>query len=195
MANPDLEHWSEVKRVLRYIKGTLDQGLKFESSNDYDMNLHGYADADWTGDATTRKSTSGYMFSLSGATVPWKSKRQTVIALSSTEAEYIALCLAAQEAIWLKSLLLKSLGLKQSKAIKLYGDNQGAITLTRNPKTHYRTKHIDIKYHYIREAVEKEDIELVYCPTDRMVADILTKGLPRPKFDELRSLMGITRDH
>ena len=73
--------------------------------------------------------------------------------------------------------------------------SQGAIALTKNPKTHSRTKHIDIKYHYIREAVDKKDIELVYCPTDKMVADILTKGLPRPKFDELRSLMGITSDH
>ena len=194
MANPGPEHWSGVKRVLRYIKGTLDQGLKFESSSDCDINLHGYADADWAGDATTRKSTSGYMFSLAGATVSWKSKRQTVVALSSTEAEYIALCLAAQEAIWLRSLL-ESLGFKQSKATKLYEDNQGAIALTKNPKTHSRTKHIDIKYHYIREAVDKKDIELVYCPTDKMVADILTKGLPRPKFDELRSLMGITSDH
>ena len=121
MANPGPEHWSGVKRVLRYIKGTLDQGLKFESSSDCDINLHGYADADWAGDATTRKSTSGYMFSLAGATVSWKSKRQTVVALSSIEAEYIALCLAAQEAIWLRSLL-ESLGFKQSKATKLYED-------------------------------------------------------------------------
>ena len=129
------------------------------------------------------------MFSLAGATVSWKSKRQTVVTLSSTEAEYIALCSAAQEATWLRSLL-ESLGFTKSKATKLYEDNHGAIALTKNPKIHSRTKHIDIKYHYIREAVEKKDNELVYCPTDKMVADMLTKGLPRPKFDELRSLMG-----
>eukprot|EP00112_Aurelia_sp_Birch-Aquarium-sp1_P005022 Seg157.1 transcript_id=Seg157.1/GoldUCD/mRNA.D3Y31 product="Retrovirus-related Pol polyprotein from transposon TNT 1-94" protein_id=Seg157.1/GoldUCD/D3Y31 len=121
MANPGPEHWSGIKRVLRYVKGTLDQGLKFESSSDCDITPHGYADADWAGDATTRKSTSGYIFNLAGATVSWKSKRQTVAALSSTEAEYIALCLADQEAIWSRSLLA-SLGLKQLKAAKLHED-------------------------------------------------------------------------
>ena len=151
MANPGPEHWSGIKRVLCYIKGTLDQGLKFESLSDCDINLHRYADADWADNATARKSTSGYMFSLAGAKVSWKSKRQTVVALSSAEAEHIALCLAAQEAIWLRSLL-KSLSFKQSKATKLYEDNQGAIALTKNPKTHSRTKHIDIKYHYIRDS-------------------------------------------
>ncbi len=96
--------------------------------------------------------------------------------------------------MWLRSLLAR-LGLKQSKDTTFYEDNQGAIALTKNSKTHSRTKHIDIKYHYIREAVGKKDIELVYCPTDQMLADILTKGLPRPKFDELRSLIGVTRDY
>ena len=139
------------------------------------------------GYATTRKSTSGYIFNLAGATVSWKSLRKTVVASSSTEAEYITLRVAAHEAIWLRGLLA-SLSSKESKAIKLYEDNQGAIALTKNPKTHFLTKHISIKYHYIREAVDTKDIELAYCPADEMVANILTIGLFRPKFDELRSL-------
>ena len=191
MSNPGPEHWTGVKRIFRYIKGTIDYGLKFKASNDDKINLYGFADADWAGDVTTRKSTSGYVFQVAGATISWKTKRQSVVALSSTEAEYVSLCSAAQETIWLRSLLA-SIGFKQSEATILYEDNQGAMALSKNPKSHSRTKHIDIKYHYIREAVEKKDIELVYCPTDEMVADILTKGLPKPKFEELRSSMGVS---
>ena len=115
------------------------------------------------------------MSNLDGATISWKSKRQSEGALSSTEAEYIAFSLAAQEAIWLRRLL-ESLGFKQHNATKLHEDNKGAIALTKNPKIHSCTKHIDKKYHFIREAAENKDIELVYCSTDKRVADILTKG-------------------
>jgi len=112
------------------------------------------------------------------------------VALSSTEAEYIALCLASQEAIWLRKLL-ENIGFKQSDATTLYEDNQGTIALAKNPKSHSRTKHIDIKYHYVREAVEEKNIKLVYCSTEGMIADILTKGLPKPKFEQLRFSLGV----
>ena len=182
-------NWSDVKRIFRYIKGTLDFGLKFEASHENQFNLHGYSDADWEGDLSTRKSTFGYIFRLGGATISWKSKRQTVVALSSTEAEYIALCLATQQVVWLRKLL-SSIDFKQSEATVLYEDNQGTIALSKNPKSHSRTKHIDIKYHYVREAVDKKDTVLIYCTTEKMVADILIKGLAKPKFEELRSMMG-----
>ena len=190
MSNPGQEHWLGIKRIFRYIKGTLDYSLKFEASSDEEFKLCGYADADWAGDVTSRKSTTGYVFQLGNATISWKSKRQTVVALSSTEAEYVALCAAAQETVWLRHLLA-SIRFKQKDATVVHEDNQGTIALTKNPKNHSRTKHIDIKYHFVREAVEKKDVRLVYCPIEKMVADILTKALPKPKFDELRRTIGV----
>ena len=139
---------------------------------------------------TLRKSTTGYVFQLGNVTISWKSKRRTVVALSSTEAEYVALCAAAQETVWLRHLLA-SIRFKQKDATVVHEDNQGTIALTKNPKNHSRTKHIDIKYHFVREAVEKKDVRLVYCPTEKMVADILTKPLPKPKFVELRRKIGV----
>ena len=190
MTKPGQQHLKGIKRVLRYVKGTLDYGLRFDCSSNEEFNLYGYSDSDWAGDVSTRISTSGYIFRLGGATISWKSKRQATVALSSTEAEYIALCAASQEVVWLRRLLA-SMGLQQKEPTTLNEDNQGTIALSKNPKSHARTKHIDIKYHYVREVVEREEIELVYCSTDKMIADILTKGLPKPKFEELRSLMGV----
>ena len=159
MSNPGPEHWIGVKRILQYIKGTIDYGLKFKASNANNVELQGYSDADWAGDITSRKSTSGYLFQLGGGIISWRSKRQNIVALSSTEAEYISLTLASQKAIWLRRLL-SSIGFKQSTAMTLYEDNQGALGLSRNPINHARTKHIDIKYHFIREAVESKEVEL-----------------------------------
>ena len=105
MPQPGTEHWAGIKRVFRYIKGTVDFGLKFVASDKGNFSLEGFADADWAGDVSPRKSTPGYVFRLGGATISWKSKRQPIVTLSSTEAEYVALCTAAQEAIWLRHLL------------------------------------------------------------------------------------------
>ena len=192
MARPGPEHWTGVKRLFHYIKGTLDFGLKYVASNKGDLSLQGYSDADWAGDVSTRKSTSGYVFKLGGATISWKSKRQSVVALSSTEAEYVALSSAAQETVWLRHLL-SSIGFEQSHPTILYEDNQGAIALSKNPKDHPRTKHIDIKYHYIRECMEKKEAQLIYCTTEDMLADILTKGLPKVRYQHLRSLLGVAQ--
>ena len=154
--------------------------------------LLGYSDADWGGDLSTRKSTSGYLFKLCGGIVSWKTKKQPVIALSSTKAEYIALCSATQEAVWLRRLL-ESIGFAQQEPTTTYEDNQGAIALSKNTKNHAQTKHIDIRYHYIREAIEKNNIMLEYCPTEQQTADILTKGLAKERFQKLRSMKGIDK--
>ena len=190
MSKPGKEHWSGIKRILRYIKGTLDYGLQFEAIGNGKISLTGYADADWGGDLINRKSTSGYAFKLGSSTISWRSKRQSVVALSSTEAEYVALCMASQEAIWLRNLL-DNMNFKQEESTVIYEDNQGAIALAKNPKNHSRAKHIDVKYHYIRQAVEEKNIKLIYCSTENMIADILTKGLPKLKFEQLRSLLGV----
>ena len=188
MSRPNKEHWVAAKRLLRYVKGTLELGLKFERSNNFE--LVGYSDADWAGDVDTRKSTSGYVFMLGQAVVAWASKKQSVVALSTTEAEYIALCSATQEAVWLRRLL-EGLQEGQARSTTIFEDNQGAICLSKNPKDHSRTKHIDIKYHYVRHAVQKEDIDVRHCETKRMIADTLTKGLPKPAFEKHRDAMNI----
>ena len=188
MKNPGKEHWVGIKRVFRYIKGTLDYGLKFSHSDSFC--LYGYSDADWAGCVDTRKSTSGQVFRLGGCTISWRSKKQPCVALSSTESEYMALCSAAQETVWLRNLM-KDVGLNQNAATTIYEDNQGAIALSKNPKNHPRTEHIDVKYRYIREAVENGYLSLSYCPTAEMVADVMTKGLPKDSFQKFRTSMGV----
>ena len=194
MSRPGKQHWIGVKRVLRYIKGTLNYGLIYKSTDSKGMmsDCCGYADADWAGDIETRKSTSGYVFQIGSSTVSWSSKRQSTVALSSTEAEYIALAHATQEAIWLRTLF-HSMGFAQQKPMKIFEDNQGTIALAKNPKHHSRTKHIDIKYHYTRDAITEKKIRLEYCPTNEMVADILTKAVPKHQFEKLRSQLGVTK--
>ena len=148
------------------------------------------SDADWAGCVDSRKSTSGYAFFMGNSLVSWASKKQSIVALSSTEAEYVALCAAAQETVWLRNLLC-DVGLSQTKATCIKEDNQDAICLAKNPKDHTRTKHIDIKYHYTRQVIEEKKIKLDYTPTGNMVADTLTKGLPKVKFVEFCAAMGV----
>ena len=175
-----------VKRILRYLKGTANHGLVY-SKRDDDSTVIGFSDADWAGDVYDRKSTSGYLFMMSGAPVSWKTKKQTCVALSTAEAEYIALATATQEV----RQLLKDLQNEQAKPTVIYEDNQFAICIAQNPQYHSKTKHIDIKYHFVREKVLDNTIELCYCPTNDMLADALTKGLSCDKLTRLRNLAGI----
>lgn len=176
--NPDPTHWTAVKRIFRYLAGTPNCGLCYgvEGSG------IGYTDADW-GTAEDRRSIGGYAFILNGAAISWNSKNQSTVALSSTEAEYMSLTQSVKESLWLQALL-RDVGagrhMDEMKNIKV--DNQGAITLARNAEFHSRTKHIDIQYHFIREHVERSMINLHYCPTAEMTADIFTKALPQPAF-------------
>ena len=189
-SNPSQEHWKAVKRVFRYIKGTLDYGLLYQSSQHGNVQLKGYVDADWGG-TENRKSISGYLFTLGSNLVSWASKRQATTALSTTEAEYVAASSAVQKAVWLR-LLLNSLGFKQGKPTTINEDNQGCIALSKNPKYHARTKHIDIKHHFIRDLVTANQIDLSYCASHKMVADIMTKPLPKEQFERFRNRMQVT---
>ena len=188
MQCPNATHWTAVKRILRYVKGTIDYGLKFRNSPNF--TLHGFSDSDWAGCTMSRKSTSGHVFRIGECTVSWRSKKQSVVALSSTEAEYVALCEAAQETTWLRNLLF-DIGFQQTEPTTVYEDNQGSICLAQNPKDHPRTKHMDIKFHYIRDCVERKRLTVKYRPTAEMVADTLTKGLPRISFEKHRLGMGV----
>jgi hypothetical protein len=156
------------------------------------MELEGYSDADGSMHED-RKAISGYAFLLDGGAVSWSSKKQEIIALSTTEAEYVASTQATKEAIWLRSLLGKIFG-EFTGLTTLYRDNQSAIALTRDHQYHVHTKHIDICFHFIRWIIAKGKIKLVYCPTEDMIADTLTKALPSPKVKHFASSLGLRKD-
>ena len=181
---------NSTKRILRYLKGTSNYGLRYKDNSGSEIT--GYSDADWAGDTGDRKSTSGYVFTQAGAAISWKSSKQKCVALSTAEAEYVALSAAVQEAIWLQQLTSDLLN-KNIGEMTVHEDNQSTISLAKNQHSHGgRTKHIDIKYHYIRDMVEAGRIKLSYCPTEDMIADILTKGLSMKQFEKLRELAGVT---
>ncbi|KAF2347216.1 hypothetical protein FHG87_022028, partial [Trinorchestia longiramus] len=186
-SKPLKDHWTGVKRIFRYMKGTSELGILYSNCSDKCV---GYSDADWAGDRSDRKSTSGYCFTLSNSVITWRSVKQSCVALSTAEAEYVALAGAAQEAIWLKHLL-DDLEFKTGGPMVVNEDNQSAICLTQNPKYHGRSKHIDIKFHYVRDLVRNKEIDLVYCSSNDMFADIFTKGRSAEKFSRLRSKLGV----
>lgn len=185
------ELWQCLKRVMRYLKGTVDLKLTYKQCN-YNNILSGYVDSDWGGgDASDRKSTTGYLFKLyDKCTITWNTKRQTSVAASSTEAEYMALYEAVREALWLKSLAA-SVNVCVVSPITIYEDNNSCINIANNPTNHKRTKHIDIKYHFSREQIEKNIVRLCYIPTGEQLADAFTKPLPAAAFNFTRNEMGL----
>ena len=187
-SKPTKTHWMALKRVLRYLKGTVDCGILYKREESSEC--VGFSDADWAGDVNDRKSTSGYLFQISGGAVSWRSKKQECVALSTAEAEYVALASAAQESIWLRKLFA-DLGRTPKGPTTIFEDNQSAIAMCKNPQHHGRAKHIDIKYHFIREQVANKNVKLEYCPTKVMTADMFTKGLAREQFYTLRSQAGV----
>ena len=191
MENPQEEHWVAVKRILRYLQGTKTHGICYKSSSKIDF--RGYSDADWAGDLADRKSTSGYTFMLLGAPVSWGSKKQPSVLLSTSEAEYISLSLAIQEGKWIHRLLCEILTVagEEKPTLMIYEDNQSCIKMTKNPVNHGRAKHIDIKYHHIRDEVKRGEVKIEYCETAVMLADIMTKGLHGPRHKELTKALGI----
>lgn len=167
-------HWNQAKRILRYLKGTKGKALVFKMSN-VDPILEGYSDADWAADPD-RKSYTGYVFKYGGNSISWGSYKQSCISLSSTEAEYCSLSEASREAVFLQALI-KELLMTTSCKIVMYCDNQSAIQLATNHTLHRRSKHIEIRYHYVRDMIDRFNVEIVYIPTDTMIADVFTKPL------------------
>ena len=188
MADPGREHWNAVKRILRYIKGTSDVALCFGGS---EFVVRGYVDSDFAGDLDKRKSTTGYVFTLAGGAVSWLSKLQSVVALSTTEAEYMAATQACKESIWIQRLL-EELGHKQQK-ITVYCDSQSALHIARNPAFHSRTKHIGVQYHFVREVVEEGSVDLQKIHTKDNLADVMTKPINADKFAWSRSSYGLSK--
>lgn len=150
-----------------------------------------HCDADWAGDRSTRRSTTGYVFTLAGGALSWRSRLQPTVALSSTEADYRAITEAGQELLWLQKMM-ERMGFEDPEPTTLLSDNLGAIHLTSKSIFHGKTKHIKIQYHWIREVVKAGDLQLRHCPTHLMVADILTKALGKTQFKNLRDQLGLS---
>lgn len=182
-------HWRAVKRIFAYLKGTSGYGIKYQRSETA-SDLVGFSDADYAGDLETRRSTTGYIFQLAGGPITWASQRQKLVTLSTTESEYVAASAASREAIWLRKLL-SDIGYLSRETTTIFVDNQSAIKLVKNPEFHKRTKHIDIRYHYIREKVEAKDIMIKYVPSEQQKADMFTKALPKERFRMLCESMNV----
>lgn len=188
------EHMIAAKRILRYLQGTKDMGLIYEGKSDSKGGvLIGFSDSDWGGDIDTRRSTTGYLFTFDGNAITWGSRLQPTVALSSAESEYMAMSSAVQEAIHLRQLL-KDLGFEQRESTVIFEDNQGCIALSGNPVFHKRTKHIDIRFHFIRERVASGEVEIQYISTEHQLADVLTKTLPKARTIKLTKLIMGDRD-
>ena len=185
LSNPGRDHWVAAKRVLRYLKGSSDLGLAFVKSENFQVS--GFTDSDWGSNPDDRRSVSGFCFSLNVQSGPisWNSKKQATVALSSAEAEYLAMSTACQELVFLRSLM-SDLGFPPVGPSDLLGDNKGAIALADNPTSHKRTKHIDIRHHFLRDLVATKQIRISHVPTEDNTADLFTKALPGPKFQGLR---------
>ena len=185
--NPTDEDWILINHVLRYLKGTVNYKLCYTKSKG-GLSLYGYTDSDLGSSIDDRRSTSGFYFSLNscGPPISWKTKKQPTVALSSCEAEYISLAGALQEAIFLNMTL--NFIVKQS-SVKIYMDNQGAIALSKNNIIHNRSKHIDIKYHFIREKVDDGFLELEYVPSESNVSDLMTKPCSKVKLSKFMKLL------
>ncbi|XP_062093841.1 secreted RxLR effector protein 161-like [Humulus lupulus] len=189
MSKPSLEHWQVVKWLLRYMKGTANLQILYTKSNQNECEVMGYCDSDFAGDYDKRRSLSGYVFTVGGNVVSCKSNLQHVVALSSTEAEYIALTEVVKEALWLKGMM-SELGFRQDHVIVHCG-SQSAIHLSKNTVFHERTTHIDVKLHFLRDIVSKQLVKIVKISTKINPADMMTKVIPVSKFTSALNLLGI----
>jgi hypothetical protein len=187
-SNPGKEHWQAVKRIIRYLKGTQGMKLCFGIS---DLDLICYSDADFAGDLNDRKSTSGNIILFGGTAVSWLSKKQGCVAKSTMEAEYISCSTLVSTAVWAKRFIdYLNIGIPK-KAVDVFCDNKSAIFLIKSGANSSKGKHIDVKYHYIQDIVERGEVKVDYIPSEHMVADPMTKGLTLEKFREHVGKMGL----
>ena len=189
---PTERHWKGVKRILRYVKKTKNTALVLGNREQVNAigTVTGYFDSAYMDNTLDRHSTMGYIFLFHGSSITWASKKQRTIALSTTEAEYLAGTEATKESMWIVAFL-EGIGTPISGPVHLLGDNQGANVLAKNPEYHSRTKHIHGRQRFLSEMVEQQAIAVTYVPTSQMIADTLTKPLPRDQFEKLRGMMGL----
>ena len=188
MHAPTEDHWSAVKRILRYLQATTTYGLHI--TRDSPLSLHGFTDTDWAGSIDDRKSTGGYLVYLGSTPISWKSGKQRTVARSSTEAEYKALADGTAEILWIRSLLTE-LQIPSSTVTTLWCDNLGATFLYANPVFHARTKHVEVDYHFVCDRVTKQEIQVRFISFKDQLADVLTKPLPPVSFAYFRSKLRV----
>eukprot|EP00253_Pinus_taeda_P030966 PITA_30966 len=188
LQNPRESHWKAAKRILRYVRGTIQFGIHYSAKAT--PLLVGFTDSDWACDPDDRKSTAGYVFTLGSGPITWACKKQAAISLSSAEAEYRGAVEASKEALWLRQIL-SEFGFEQQHPTTLWCDNQSAIQLCKDPVQHQRSKHIELHMHFIRKLIHDHVLEVQYCSTDDQVADIFTKALSEAKFTKLRYMLGV----
>jgi hypothetical protein len=187
---PSATHWTALKRIYRYLLGTLDFKLVYGGpEQNWEQFFFAYGDADW-GSNSHRKSISGYVIMLAGGAIAWSSKKQTTTALSTAEAEYVAMAHTFKQVLWLRSLF-EELQLNLPPKLEVYSDNQAAIAISKNPEHHSRTKHIDISYHFLRDYVADGYLEVICVPTKDNIADLFTKPLARPQHQQLTYNIGV----
>jgi hypothetical protein len=188
MHDPRTQHMSALKRIIRYIKGTIEFGLHLYLSSVH--KLISYTDADWGGCPDTRRSTSGYCVYLGDNLISWSAKRQPTLSRSSAEAEYRGVANVVSESCWIRNLLLE-LHCPIPKATLVYCDNVSAVYLSGNPVQHQRTKHIEMDIHFVREKVARGQVRVLHVPSRYQIVDIFTKGLPLQLFDDFRNSLNI----
>ena len=188
MQEPNESHGAALKQVLRYIRGTVSLCVLFSRSSK--LEVVGFSDSSHNVDEDDGKSTTGHVFYLDDSPITWRSQKQEIVALSSCEAEFMAVTEAAKKAIWLQELLGEVVR-KACEKVKIMVDNKSVIALTKNPVFHGRRKHIHRRFHFVRECVEKEQIEVEHVPGSEQRAGILTNSLGRTKFVEMRNLIGV----
>jgi hypothetical protein len=187
-ANPGIDHWNALLHVIGYVKNTLDYGLTY--LRDEELSPMAFVDADYGGCRDTRRSTSGYVFTMTGGPVTWSSKRQSMVALSTVEAEYVAMSRCAQQMVWMQSWL-DEVTIEHTRPGVMKGDCRGAIALTKNTKDHEKVKHIDIRHHYICELIQSEAITIEQIPSAENAADIFTKPLSHDVHHRLLQMLNI----
>lgn len=188
MECPKELHLLAAKRIFRYLLGTIDFGLFYRKENN--VTLFGFTDSNYVGDVDDRRSTSGYVFMIGSGAVSWSSKKQQIVTLSTTESEFVAATSCACQAIWLRKLL-EELHCHQQGPIPIYCGNSSAIKLSKNPVFHRRSKHIDVRFHFLCDLTKDGTINMIFCRSEDQAADILTKSLKLPTFLKLRQLLGV----
>jgi hypothetical protein len=196
LSNPGKPHWKAIKRGLRYLKGTTNYGITLGGKEALTLAtrgkslITGYTDASYAMCEDTRKSIGGFITFIYDSPISWASKKFPIVTLSSTEAEYIALCYAVQELLYLRQLS-NELGVKTDLSIPVYEDNQSTIKMANNVDQHGRSKHIDVRHYFVKEKVANKEFNIQYVSTHAMIADIFTKPLPQPAFEKFRSMMRV----
>ncbi|KAI0994923.1 hypothetical protein K3495_g13257 [Podosphaera aphanis] len=195
ISKPAIHHGIALKNLLRYIRSSIKQKVRFGprgANNDY---IQVFTDADWASDKVDRKSFSGGVVMFYGGPISWASRKQNSVATSTADAEYIAMAMFAKQGLWIAQIL-KDIKMQEhistnGNTVQMLGDNQGALALAKNPHLHERSKHIDICYHFIRDLSEKGKIEVKYTSTVDMIANGMTKSLQKIAFQRFKNLMGI----